>query len=130
MNKKPSKSFNPKRLYSFFQSNNANDAKIQLICQNRILILFYNTKQNIIYIKNCGKILPSGLIKFKHDITSNEKIAILQSLEFLTNHPEIAAKQFADITKKCCFCNRKLTNPKSIKYGYGQICAEHFNLQY
>ena len=31
---------------------------------------------------------------------------------------------------RCCFCGRKLTNPKSVTVGYGPTCAEHYSLPY
>lgn len=31
-------------------------------------------------------------------------------------------------TGKCCFCRRKLTDPRSVKAGMGQVCAERYGL--
>ena len=41
-----------------------------------------------------------------------------------------ATADYGKRTGKCYLCHRKLTDPKSVRYGYGPICANNNGLPY
>jgi hypothetical protein len=49
--------------------------------------------------------------------------------EFAENPKKIAILH-GQLTGNCCFCSLPLSDPKSLKLGYGPICASHYNLPY
>lgn len=54
--------------------------------------------------------------------------AIAIALDDLGSNPEQAAKRYGRETGVCCFCARELTDKRSVKVGYGPICAAKWNL--
>lgn len=54
-----------------------------------------------------------------------EIVTIVKQIE---NDPIAYAKEHGYKTGRCCFCSRKLTDPKSVDVGYGPVCAEHYGL--
>ena len=63
--------------------------------------------------------------------------AVADALSRLGEDPARAAKTYALATKgegakdykgQCCFCARELTDPESVRVGYGPICAGYYNL--
>jgi hypothetical protein len=73
-----------------------------------------------------GRIMPDGSFDASFKITDTVK-------DFLTN---LAAdvrgtvKSHGSNTGNCCFCSRELTDEKSVKAGYGSVCAKTYSLPY
>jgi hypothetical protein len=42
--------------------------------------------------------------------------------------PASVASQYGRITGSCCFCQRELTDRRSIDVGYGPVCADNYGL--
>ena len=98
---------------------------------NKIVIsLAPDTGKNVghLYIKvndnYMGKVSPEG--KF-YPVFSCDKETQDYLKEFSEN-PEIVAAKYGHETGNCCFCARLLTDQRSVKVGYGPICAQRFNL--
>jgi len=53
---------------------------------------------------------------------------VLEALKEFSTDPVKAARQYASLTGNCCFCNRELTDPRSMSNGYGPVCANHYSL--
>ncbi len=49
-------------------------------------------------------------------------------LKKLHNDPIGVACSHGHITGRCCFCRKKLTDPKSLAVGYGATCAKNWGL--
>lgn len=73
-----------------------------------------------------GRILRDGNFeKSPRETMSTSLLALLQN--FSANPAGVAA-EYGKRTGVCCFCNRKLTDKRSIGVGYGPICANRFAL--
>jgi hypothetical protein len=73
-----------------------------------------------------GKISAAGLwVPFK----STDQLGFIWAmLKALAKDPVGTAAAHGKLTGKCCFCNTKLTDPKSTSVGYGPVCAKHYDL--
>jgi hypothetical protein len=54
--------------------------------------------------------------------------AVVETLKALAADPAGKAALHGRQTGCCCFCNRELTDDRSIAVGYGPICADHYGL--
>lgn len=74
-----------------------------------------------------GKIEP--LVKGARFYATREcPAAVVQSLTKFNSDPVKAAVAYGQATGNCCFCARKLDDPRSVEVGYGPICADRFGL--
>jgi hypothetical protein len=55
---------------------------------------------------------------------------VLPILEQFALNPGGIASQQGKATGSCCFCNRVLTDARSLQTGYGEVCAKHYGLQW
>ena len=53
---------------------------------------------------------------------------VLLALRQLDRDPEARATAHGHATGCCCFCNRELTDSRSVAVGYGPTCAENWGL--
>jgi len=44
--------------------------------------------------------------------------------------PDKAAKSYAAVMNRCCFCGKDLTDDGSVEAGYGPVCAEKWGLEH
>jgi hypothetical protein len=49
-------------------------------------------------------------------------------LEALNRDPAAVARGYGEATSSCCFCNRTLTDERSVEAGYGPVCAAKYGL--
>ena len=49
-------------------------------------------------------------------------------IKWVEANPTEAAKVSGKLTNQCCFCNRALTDERSVIHGYGPVCAQNFGL--
>lgn len=54
--------------------------------------------------------------------------SIAKALKALAKNPAKAAAEYGHMTGSCCFCSKTLTDSRSVKVGYGPVCAGHFGL--
>ncbi len=73
-----------------------------------------------------GRIAQDGKFYPGRDSTP----AVRAALSRLAESPEEVAAEFGKITGRCCFCNRSLTDDRSVSVGYGPVCAERFGLSW
>lgn len=83
---------------------------------------------NHIYVKAddiyCGKISPEGSF-----LKVGECLEFVESyLQSFADDPAKIAAAYGHQTGNCCFCALQLTDKRSVKVGYGPICAEKYGL--
>jgi len=71
-----------------------------------------------------GKIALDG--RFTRARDCNEDVMAL--LTNFDRDPQASATAHGHNTGSCCFCNRSLTDGRSVAMGYGPICADKFSL--
>ena len=71
-----------------------------------------------------GRIMRDGSFEPSH--RSDESLVTL--LKKLASEPAKVASAFGKITGSCCFCNKDLTDDRSLSVGYGPICADKWGL--
>jgi hypothetical protein len=59
-----------------------------------------------------------------------DDIDLLTVLRRFAASPETVAAEFGLYTGECSFCQRRLSNGRSLSVGYGPICAGHWGLPY
>jgi hypothetical protein len=75
-----------------------------------------------------GRITVSGEFQPSRKFDMNTQTAVANALIALANDPVQAAADYGHLTGSCCFCNKTLTDDRSVSVGYGPICAKHFGL--
>lgn len=76
-----------------------------------------------------GKVTREGKFFASRDLSgSPDEVVIGQALAAFSANPEAVAKAYGQQFGECCFCSRELTDKRSVKAGYGPICAEKFGL--
>ncbi len=60
-----------------------------------------------------GRVKPEGLVEI---------------LKALGEDPETVATAYGLATGRCCFCAKDLTDERSVKVGYGPVCAGNYGL--
>lgn len=71
-----------------------------------------------------GRILEDGTFKPSKDATPE----VIEALKAFAANPAAHAAAHGHKTGSCCFCNRELTDERSVAVGYGPICAGHYGL--
>lgn len=51
-------------------------------------------------------------------------------LRSMATDPEGTAREFGRLTGRCCFCNLKLSDDRSVEVGYGKVCAQRYGLEW
>jgi hypothetical protein len=71
-----------------------------------------------------GKLELDGCLRAGRDITPTVYAHLLS----FDRDPAAVATAHGNLTGCCCFCNRSLTDGRSIAMGYGPICADKYGL--
>jgi hypothetical protein len=81
------------------------------------------------YNKFFGVVSPDGLWEPSKSLQARAiKDDLTHILSQLAKRPAAVASQHGALTGNCCFCNTKLTDPKSTSVGYGPTCAKQWGL--
>jgi hypothetical protein len=75
-----------------------------------------------------GYVEPDGVWKPNPKLSLNIAEQVQKLLSSLAKDPVAVASAHGKMTGRCCFCNKHLTDEKSVAAGYGPVCAEHFGL--
>lgn len=77
---------------------------------------------------------PSGLAKITGDgvLVSSRAVPqyIVAALNEFSKDPSQAAAAYARRTGACCFCGVRLEDERSVRVGYGPVCAKNYNLPF
>jgi hypothetical protein len=76
-----------------------------------------------------GRVSPEGVWtpSFKTSPEMLEALTVL--LTKFSAQPARVAKEHGKLTGHCCFCNKGLTDEKSLAAGFGPVCADHYGLK-
>lgn len=75
-----------------------------------------------------GKITPEGNFQAKFGLSPEKVNPIKELLGELAIDPAGVAAKAGHMTGACCFCKKALTDPQSVKAGFGPICAKVWGL--
>ena len=90
--------------------------------------------ENIEILKHNSGMLGERDREFAASLVASESRGLTEKQWFWID--QLASRAVARIadhghrTGRCYLCRRKLTDPKSIKYGYGPVCAHNNALPY
>lgn len=73
-----------------------------------------------------GRILANG--KFEQSPRVAQPAHLVERLRLLARDPAGVAAAYGREMGSCCFCGLTLTDERSVRVGYGPICAENYNL--
>jgi hypothetical protein len=73
-----------------------------------------------------GRVMPDGKFFAGRDFTDE----IGEMLNAMSADPKGSAAAQGHLTGRCCFCRKMLSDDKSIKLGYGPVCAKKFGLSH
>lgn len=89
-----------------------------------------NVTDGLPYGKNkwFGRVSPTGVWMPPKTVTPEQQKIIRRALQALGENPADIATHHGKVTGNCCFCYKKLTDPRSTAVGYGETCASHYGL--
>lgn len=73
-----------------------------------------------------GRILQDG--NFEVSPRTKPSTSLLAMLARFAAEPHKVASEYGRKTGNCCFCNKKLTDERSLYVGYGGTCAKNWDL--
>lgn len=76
----------------------------------------------------CGGFFYGSIIGDKYYPSRYAKATVTAEILALSVDPIFVLANFGKETGVCCFCNRELTDERSVVKGYGPICAERYSL--
>jgi hypothetical protein len=82
------------------------------------------------YPSKVAWISNDGTLNFKYNskATSEQKAVITELLKEFATDPQATVEKYGKLANRCCFCNKGLTDPKSVEAGYGPTCASNYGL--
>jgi hypothetical protein len=76
-----------------------------------------------------GRIMPDGELYLSYKGRQEGTRAWLNQLLALLNSDIVSmVKEYGTKSGRCCFCRKTLTDPQSVRAGFGATCAKHFGL--
>jgi len=71
-----------------------------------------------------GRILPDGTFVMGPNCTDD----VREFLKAYNASPEKISKFFGWNSGQCCYCNKTLTDKRSLNVGYGKVCATNYSM--
>jgi hypothetical protein len=104
---------------------------IRLACdKEQVFEVFLEVHERRVVIQNGGKrigyIRRSGQVDFLDKIM--RKRPVIRLFMDFASRPSRQIAYFGWITGKCSFCEQPLTDPASVRWGYGPVCAKNYFL--
>lgn len=103
----------------------------------RIKLAFKHNDGEVTIKKANGKpvfwVAKNGVLKGRITETGEYKVkeadaSVSATLDGLEENPQAFAAENGKESGQCCFCSLPLTDERSVKAGYGPICAGHYGL--
>ncbi len=66
--------------------------------------------------------------KYGNKATTEQKQVLTALLKEFAADPTTTVAKYGKLANRCCFCNKGLTDPKSVDAGYGPTCAGNYGL--
>ena len=78
-------------------------------------------------------VAKNGVLKGRIEATGEYKVkeadaSVSATLDGLEENPQAFTAENGKESGQCCFCSLPLTDERSVKVGYGKICAGHYGL--
>lgn len=77
-----------------------------------------------------GRVRKDGVFEPGAAAHSEAGERVMALLNDLAQSPEQVASAHGHMSGSCCFCNKTLTDPQSVKVGYGPTCAKVYGLKW
>lgn len=71
-----------------------------------------------------GRIMTDGEFRPGRDCNAS----VRKFLRDFADNPAKAAAEYGKMSGHCCFCSQKLTDSRSVDWGYGPVCAKNWGL--
>lgn len=68
--------------------------------------------------------------KYGNKATTEQKQVLTALLKEFAADPTTTVAKYGKLANRCCFCNKSLTDPKSVDAGYGPTCASNYGLSW
>lgn len=75
-----------------------------------------------------GRVSGDGDWQVNPKVSEDKQEVVGSLLKSLSRSPAKVAAEHGKLTGNCCFCSKKLTDPKSTAVGFGLTCAGHYGL--
>ncbi len=75
-----------------------------------------------------GRILQDGV--FEASPREPTPAGLIEGLQRFAADPAKVAAEYGKLSGRCCWCNLKLTDPRSTAVGFGATCAKNWGLPY
>jgi hypothetical protein len=116
-------------LFNAALSNNLQRPRIFLRIGPATIILGWDTRNGQVLVMNsrkkvAGVILSSGEFQSRRYCTPE----IIAAVQAFGDNPLSVARAHGHRTGNCCFCQRALTDGRSVAEGYGPVCAGNYRL--
>jgi Family of unknown function (DUF6011) len=115
---KPTKLKSPKIV---FQVNDGKIAFLQHRNSTETFVIIFNNGQSR---KVVGYITKQGECKIYPQMPTSCQV----TLDEFESSPLVFVSEYGKRTGACCFCRLSLKDERSVKAGYGPICAKHYHL--
>ena len=76
-----------------------------------------------------GRITPAGAWQPARTISIEMLSRLAELLASFGQDPDSVAAAYGRATNQCCFCQRELTDARSVAAGYGPVCAANYGLK-
>lgn len=76
-----------------------------------------------------GRVTSDGAWSPARNVSVETLSRLAELLASFGQDPDSVAAAYGRATNQCCFCQRELTDARSVSAGYGPICAEHYGLK-
>lgn len=103
----------------------------------RIKLTFKHNDGEVTIKKSTSKpvfwVAKNGVLKGRIEATGKYKVkeadaSVSATLDGLEENPQAFAAENGKESGQCCFCSLPLTDERSVKAGFGPICAGHYGL--
>jgi len=97
---------------------------------NKSLVICFRVENKRYFITSEKKSHVYGDINAKGVWVPTDKATrtIIDIVKKIERDPVEYARSHGLKTGRCCFCSRKLTDPRSVTSGYGPVCAERYGM--
>jgi len=75
-----------------------------------------------------GAVYPTGEFKMNPKVEDEQLDTVTALLKKLSEDPHKTVSELGKLSGNCVFCNKELSDPKSLKVGYGETCSKTWGL--
>lgn len=128
--KQPTDAGNLKAAFDFIERKHG--TKLTFSLDGKKVVLAMGRDRQKVWITNGakGRFALYGMIRRDgtYQALSRHDDKVLEFIKQFAADPAKVAGEYGRTSGKCCFCNTELTDARSLKVGYGPVCAKNHNL--